>query len=288
MAKTLIITDSASDISAEDEASYGIRVLPFSVTMGSRTYISRRDFDNEEFYRLLSDFDGIPVTSQITPFSFQQLYEELLEAGWDEAILVLINAQGSATYQNSLLARESFYAEHPEAAERLRIRAVDARSYTCAYGYAVVEAAKKALAGASADEIYAYLTDWMSRSRIYAGLYTLKYAAKSGRIPSAAAFVGDAIGMKPIMRIEDGSISTRDKVRGEKNIVPFVVRRACEEMEPGSPYCVIYGCDHELEPAVRGAMIKALGYPPAASYQIGAAIAINAGPRVSGVMFRRK
>ena len=287
MKKTLMITDSASDITEQEERSLGIRVLPFAVTMGEKTYLSRVDFDNEEFYRLLAEFSGIPATSQITPFAFQELYAQLLEEGWEEVLLVLINAQGSATYDNSLHAAERFYDEHPGARERMRIRSVDARSYTCAYGYAVVAAAKMARAGVDADEIYAYLLDWMSRSRIYAGLYTLKYAAKSGRIPSAAAFVGDAIGMKPIMRIEDGGITTRDRVRGEKNIIPFVVRRACAEMEPGSPYCVVYGCDAALEQAVREAMTAAVGYPPAASYQIGAAIAINAGPRVSGVMFRR-
>ncbi len=288
MKKTLIVTDSASDISAADEQQLGIRVLPFAVTMGDTSYLSRVDFDNEQFYRMLETFDGIPSTSQITPFDFEQLYAQLLEEGWDDVILVLINAQGSATYGNSLMAIEHFYADRPEARQAIRIRSVDGRSYTCAYGYAAVEAAKMARDGVDADEIYHFVCDWVEHSRIYAGLYTLKYAAKSGRIPSAAAFVGDAIGMKPIMRICDGAITTRDKVRGEKNIVPFIVRKAIEEMQPGSPYCVIYGCDTALEPLVREAMISAVGYAPAATYQIGAAISINAGPRVSGVMFRHK
>ena len=288
MSKLLIVTDSASDISYEDETRYGIRVLPFQITLGNRSYLSRVDFDNEQFYRMLDEDGGFPATSQITPYEFETLYGECLQAGYEDVILVLINSEGSATYQNSVQAIDSFYEAHPEARGRLRIRSVDARSYTCAYGYAVVEAARRAETGESADAIYAYLCDWMEKSIIYAGLYTLKYAARSGRIPSAAAFVGDAIGMKPIMRICDKGITTRDKVRGEKNIIPFLVRKALTEMESGSPYCVVYGSDAALRDQACEAMTAAVGYAPAAIYQIGAAIAANAGPRVCGVMFRRK
>ena len=52
MAKVLIVTDSASDISYEDEKLYGIKVLPFKIALGDRSYISRVDFDNEKFYEL--------------------------------------------------------------------------------------------------------------------------------------------------------------------------------------------------------------------------------------------
>jgi hypothetical protein len=35
-------------------------------------------------------------------------------------------------------------------------------------------------------------------------------------------------------------------------------------------------------------MEEALGYPPADRYQIGAAVAVNSGPKVAGVIFRQK
>ena len=68
MEKIRLITDSASDISYEDEKMYDIRVLPFEVVLGDKSYVSRVDFDNEGFYRLMAQYDEIPKTSQITPF----------------------------------------------------------------------------------------------------------------------------------------------------------------------------------------------------------------------------
>ena len=60
------------------------------------------------------------------------------------------------------------------------------------------------------------------------------------------------------------------------------------DMEPGSPYELIYGSDKDALEELRGLMVQQLGYEPAAAYQIGAAVAANAGPRVAGVAFTRK
>ena len=74
MSKIQIMTDSASDISYEDEKKYSISVIPFPVTLGGQTYLSRVDFDNQQFYDLMAQHDEIPKTAQITPFQFQEIY----------------------------------------------------------------------------------------------------------------------------------------------------------------------------------------------------------------------
>ena len=68
MSKIKIMTDSASDISYEDEQKYSISVIPFPITLGDKSYISRVDFDNGRFYELMEQYDEIPKTAQITPF----------------------------------------------------------------------------------------------------------------------------------------------------------------------------------------------------------------------------
>ena len=80
-------------------------------------------------------------------------------------------------------------------------------------------AAKMAQEGRSVEEINAYLEESIARRRIYFGIYNLKYAGKSGRIPSAAAFIGDKIGIKPIMKIWDHEITTAGKCRGERKMI---------------------------------------------------------------------
>ena len=214
MPKIKIMTDSASDITYEQEKEYDIKVMNFKLAVGDKSYVSREDFDNEKFYEILDNFDGIPVTSQITIFEYTEQFEKYYSEGYTDIINVTINANGSATFSNAVLAAEQFYEEHPDAKDKFHIYNIDSANYTGAYGYPICQAAVKIQKGATAKEAVDFINDWISKVVIYFAPYSLKYAKKSGRIPSAAAFVGEVLGLKPIMRICEGEIKTADKVRG--------------------------------------------------------------------------
>lgn len=283
-----IMTDSASDIPVEDEKRYHISIIPFQVALGGKSYTSRVDFDNEQFYDLMAQYDEIPKTSQITPFEFQEIYLREAEAGVSDLILVLINSKGSSTYDNSVLAVDLFFEEHPEYKERFRVHSIDGMGYNALYGGPVVQAAKMREDGAGVEEIVSYLKDILPQRQIYFGIYDLKYAAKSGRIPTAAAFLGTTLNLKPIMKIFDNGITTAAKCRGERNLLDKTVEMSVADMEPGTPYELVYGCDPVCRDELEKLMAERLGYGPTAYYQIGAAVAANAGPKVVGVAFTRK
>lgn len=287
MRKIQIMTDSASDISAADEKQHSISVIPFPVTLGGKSYTSRVDFDNEGFYALMAEHDDIPTTSQITPFQFVDIYLQQARAGVTDLILVLINSRGSSTYDNSVQAIQLFHEDYPEYPD-FRVHSFDGMGYNACYGVPVVEAAKMLEAGAGVEEICAWLEDVLPRRQVYFGIYDLKYAARSGRIPTAAAFLGNKLNLKPVMKIFDREITTAAKCRGEKKLVEKITQLSLSDMEPGTPYQVIYGCDESCLEEIRAAMKEALGYEADAVYQIGAAVAANAGPRVVGVAFTRK
>ena len=287
MRKIQIMTDSASDISAADEKQHSISVIPFPVTLGGKSYTSRVDFDNEGFYALMAEHDDIPTTSQITPFQFVDIYLQQARAGVTDLILVLINSRGSSTYDNSVQAIRLFHEDYPEYPD-FRVHSFDGMGYNACYGAPVVEAARMLEAGAGVEEICAWLEDVLPRRQIYFGIYDLKYAARSGRIPTAAAFLGNKLNLKPVMKIFDREITTAAKCRGEKKLVEKIAQLSLSDMEPGTPYQVIYGCDESCLEEIRAAMKEALGYEADAVYQIGAAVAANAGPRVVGVAFTRK
>ena len=157
MAKIKFLTDSASDITEELEKKLDIQIMNFKVAMGDDSYTSRVDFDNEKFYKMLDDFDGIPVTSQITAFEYQETFEKLYSEGYTDVINTTINSKGSATYNNAVMAAEEFYSAHPEAKGKFTIYNIDGESYTGAYGYAVVQGAMKAAKDVPAADIVAFM-----------------------------------------------------------------------------------------------------------------------------------
>ena len=94
-----------------------------------------------------------------------------------------------------------------------RVHAIDGMGYNALYGEPVVQATKMRENGAGMGEIVSYLKDILPRREIYFGIYDLKYAAKSARIPTAA-FLGTKLNLKPSMKIFDNSITTAAKCRG--------------------------------------------------------------------------
>ena len=79
---------------------------------------------------------------------------------------------------------------------------------------------------------------------------------------------------------------TEAKVRGEKAVIPKILDLTLDKMIPKTPYCIVYVNDEAVMEEMAQVMIKKVGYPPEKYFQIGAAIAINAGPRVVGVIFK--
>lgn len=289
MSKIRIITDSASDIPVDLQEKYDVDVIPFTVVLGDKEYVCRQDFDSEGFYRLMEKYPNeIPKTSQITAFRFMEIYYNYFLEGYTDLIMILINGEGSATYGNSLMAIDMLYEEHPECEDKIHIYSYDSKSYCCGYGHTALKAGQMLQEGSSAVRIRAYIEEEISRRRVYFAIYQLQYAGRSGRIPSAAAFLGDKIGIKPIMRIWDHEISTAVKCRGEKKVVAKIARMVLSEMEPGGEYQIVYGSDSAIRDEMRDYMIDKLGYGPTEEYQIGSEVAANAGSKVVGVSFNMK
>ena len=214
MRRIKILTDSACDISAEHEETLDIRVLGFPIIVDGKDYIERETLSNEEFYEMLATSKELPVTSQISSFRFVEAYKEIFESGYAEVICVTISSTGSNTYNSALLAKDNFYDENPQAIDKFKIHVVDSLTYTAGYGYAVIEAAKKAKKGCSSDEIIAFLKDWFSCVEIYFSPYSLEQVKRSGRVSCAAAFMGELLGLRPLIQMVDGTSNTLEKIRG--------------------------------------------------------------------------
>ena len=285
--RILLMTDTASDISDEDLLEGGIVMLPIPITIDGKGYLERVDFTIHEFYDRLVRSRELPTTSHILSLTYEQAYLDAFQSGYTDIINTTITSRGSNMFQAAVLGKRQFFEEHPEARDRLNITVLDSGSYTMGYGYPIVEASRMVKAGQSAEEVAAYLDDFYSTAEIVFAAYSLEYAKKSGRIPAAAAFVGDVLGLRPIISIVDGVTTVVEKVRGDKNVVTRIVeyayaRSADKKLAPAT----ICGSVEQYGDDIYKAVAKKFGHSPRARYHAGAAIAINSGPKVVGVLIR--
>jgi len=288
MSKIMILTDTCCDLPKETIEELGIKVLPFELSINGETFRETFDKSTQEVYELMAQTDEIPKHSQISPLTFEETYKELYEQGYTDIISVSINSQGSGTYNNSILGKEDFFENNPDAKDKIRIFNLDSKCYTVFYGYPIMEAVKMIKKGASPEEIIAYLEDCFNVCAVYAVPYNLKYARKSGRISAAKAFAGELLGLKPVIRFSDGGTETVEKIRGEKNIVPKLVDIVEKNMTPQTPYIMIHGRDNTLAKEVEKELTKRTGRKAEMYANIGAVVSANIGPDIVAVLVRRK
>jgi len=286
MSKIKLITDSASDITSDIAEKYGIQVLGFHVTLGDKSYTEGVDLTTDDYYSMLDSSSDFPKTSQITFAEFEDVYKQYYEEGYTDIIYTAISSTGSATINNAKNAIENFYEDVPEAREKIKIHVIDSLAYSGGYGYPVVKAAEKIQKGADVPEILAYINEWLSCVEMHFVPYTLEYVKRSGRLSAAAAFVGELLGLKPVIKIMDGVSYVPEKIRGEKNIISKVIDIAKKNMIPQTPYILLSGSLPEESAQLEKEITKELGYPPEYTVKIGSTISSHVGHKMVGIILK--
>lgn len=286
MKKIKIATDSTADIPKYFCEELNISVLPLTVLANEKEYRDGVDITPQEFYRIIDESQKLPVSSQVASVLYTELFEETWKSGYTDLIQVTLNSKGSGTYQAAVLSRDLFYEEHPEAKEQINIHIIDSKTYSMAYGIGVIEGAQMAQSGASADDVISHIKEWLKHTRPVFIPLNLRCVKKSGRISPAAAFVGDAIGLKPMITFEDGEAKIIGKVRGERKAINALMEQCQKERRPGTNYALVYGNNAEAFTALKEACAQMMDKPPIAEYLVGCVIAINTGPDIVGILYR--
>ncbi len=216
-----VVTDSTSDISPEEAAELGVRVVPALVAFGDDVFRDRVDITPSEFYERLMSAREFPKTSQPSVEAFATVYREVAAEGNDIAS-IHVSSKLSGTLNSASIASETSELE-------TRVELLD--SYTAGVGLrAVVEAAaERAREGAPLEDVTAAARSVMDRSHVFVTLDTLEYLQKGGRIGRANAFLGTALRIKPIIHIDGGEVAPFDRVRTRSKAVKRIEEVVLED-----------------------------------------------------------
>ena len=221
--KIKIITDSASDILAEEAKKYDIDVIPFSVFIDGKEYKTGVDLSAEEFYKLQKTCKEIPKTSLVAPEVIYDAFKKYVEEG-REILMLTLSSNASGFYNSTRLASEMIKEEYPDSV----IKILDTQKFAYVYAYAAIEAAKMAEEGKTIDEIYSACENILSDFEVYAVPESLVYLEKGGRINKASLIFGSALDLKPMIGIRGGIIESLGMLRGSKKIPQKVIKKIKE------------------------------------------------------------
>lgn len=204
MSKVAIVTDSTAYLPDDLIRGLSIHSVPLQLIWGDQTYRDGIDITPEEFYDRLPGAKVMPTTSQPSPAAFREVYENLLNQGY-EILSVHISSKLSGTVDSALQARQTF-PDQP-------IEIVDSLSTSMGMGFSVLEAGRAANQGATLADCKALVEKALANSHLFILLNTLEFLRRGGRIGGAQAFLGTALNLKPILELKGGRIEALERVR---------------------------------------------------------------------------
>lgn len=199
-----IVTDSTADIPSQYVTELGITVVPCYIMFGEESYLDDVTLSREQFYARLAHTPRLPTTAAPGIGLFEEAYRKLAQPG-DTLISIHVAEALSAMCNSSRVAARAM----PDTP----VVTYDSTSISMGLGSMVIAAARAARAGRSVAEIVAMLDDMKKRVHVYAMLDTLKYLRRSGRVRWAAAIIGEALNIKPILHVHQSIVESFDRVR---------------------------------------------------------------------------
>ncbi len=269
-----IVTDSASDLTAELAAHHGVTIVPLVVTFGTESFLSGVELSMEDFYwRLTAPDAPFPKTAACSPGDFAAAFRAALEDGHEAIVCITVGSKLSGTMKAAEVARDGM----PDAT----IHLVDSGAASMQLGLLVLLAAEMARNGATAEAIVDELRRRLPGSRLYVALDTLEYLKRGGRIGGAQAAIGSVLSVKPIITITDGVVETADKPRTRGRARQRVIELLASQ--PAERAWVLHSQATDIE-SFADELAGALGLPRAevSIGLIGPSVAPHVGPGAYG------
>lgn len=220
MNKIAIMTDSNSGITQKEAEVLRIRVLPMPFLIDGETFFEEISLTQEQFYeRLAQDVDI--STSQPSPEDVTKAWEELLEE--NESIVYIPMSSGlSGSCQTAIMLADDYEG---------KVQVVDNQRISVTQHQSVLDAIELAKEGKTAVQIKEILEANKFESSIYIMLDTLKYLKKGGRITPAAAALGSALRLKPVLQIQGEKLDAFSIARTKKQGVSKMLAAIEEDIK---------------------------------------------------------
>lgn len=208
----VLFTDSGCDIKPELLKQWGVGYCNLTFRFdGEQTEYTNEDMPIKEFYDRMRA-GGTAKTSAINMATFQEAFGRALKQGLD--VLYLGFSSGlSTTYQSAAMAAQQLQEQYPQR----KVLTVDTLCASAGQGLLLYLTLQKKNAGASVEEAAAYAEGLKQNIYHWVTVNDLVYLKRGGRISPTVAFMGNLLGIKPMIYVnEEGKLLNVEKARGRK------------------------------------------------------------------------
>jgi DegV family protein with EDD domain len=281
MSRIAMVTDSTASLTAEVVDRHGIVVVPLQVVIGAKSY--DEGVDPEVTAQTVAEAlkAWTPVsTSRPGPAAMLEVYELAASRGAQAVLAIHLSGELSGTFESAQLAAK----ESP-----VPVTVVDSRQLGMATGFAVIAAAEVLAAGGSVDAAAQVARQRAEGTTSLFYVDTLEYLRRGGRIGAAAALLGSALSVKPLLKLEDGRIAMSEKVRTAGRALGRLEERAVgaanhRDVDVAVAHLANPERAEQLAEHLRSRLAGNLGGRPVVVGEVGAVIGAHVGPGMVAVV----
>ncbi|WP_373142750.1 DegV family protein [Mycobacterium marinum] len=210
----VVVTDTSARLPADIRERWAIREVPLHILLDG---VDLRDGVDE----VPADIHKChATTAAATPAELRAAYRAALaDSAGDGVVAVHISAGLSGTYRAAKLAAADLGPD---------VRVIDSKSAAMGTGFVALAAARAAAAGEDLESVGRAADAAASRTHAFVVVHRLDNLRRSGRIGGAKAWLGTALALKPLLRVEDGKLVLAHRVRTVKHAMAALADRVCE------------------------------------------------------------
>lgn len=251
----VFMTDSDSDLpfSIADERNIPVVKMPY-ILEGQEYFDDNGRAGVEKDFFAKMRAGAAPSTSLLSTPVYVDYFEPIFQEGKD-ILFIAFSSKMSNTILNIFEARDELLKKYPER----KMIVVDTMSISAPMTLLVLKAHDMYQAGATMEEIEAWVLENRFRAQVWMTVDDLKYLRRGGRISATSAVFGSMLSIKPILTMgKGGKIDAVEKVQGSKKAMKIIAERVAENIEnAGEQTLVLLHADVEEEAQKLADIVKA-------------------------------
>lgn len=268
----VVVTDSSARLTAVQISRSGIRVVPLHILIDGRDLRDGVDPTPADLYQRTAS------TAGASPAELARAYRAALaDSAGAGVVAVHLSGELSSTVGS---------AEHAAREFGDSVRVVDSRSAGMGTGFVALAAAAAAHRGAALDEVAAQARSAVSRVHAFIVVQRLDNLRRSGRIGTAASWLGTALALKPLLRLDGGKLLLAQRVRTTSKAVTAMVEQVLAAVGERHAAIAVHHVDNP-EGAADVAATLASALPACGTpivTDLGPVLGVHLGPGAVGVV----
>ena len=233
MAGYILSCSSTADLSKEHFEARDIHYVCFHYELNGVSHPDDlgQSIPFDEFYKAM-DAGAETKTSQINIEEYCDYFESFLKEGLD-VLHVTLSSGISGTLNSALAAKAILEEKYPER----KIIVIDSLAASSGYGLLMDRAADMRDSGMTVDELAGWIEANKLKLQHWFFSTTLKYYIRGGRISKAAGFIGEVLGICPLLHVDEaGRLIPMEKLRTKKAVYKAIAQKMVKLAENGADY----------------------------------------------------